>query len=169
VALADLLPYFQIVGQVALVVGAFFAGYQLLQVRRHRKEQTSLQIVTSFTTQEFRDAFARVYALPLGASPEDVKGASPDMEKAAATVMMTFEMLGVLVFHRMVPLETLDQAIGGFLRESWRRLEAYVRWKRNVLESPRWGEWYQWLAEHASVSRRREAGAYEVFREWRPE
>jgi hypothetical protein len=163
---ADALPYFQVAGQSALVLGAIFAVYQLLQVRRHRNEQMSLQIVTSFTTDEFRHAFARIYSLPLGASAEDVR--SSDMEDAATTVMMAFEMLGVLVYNRMIPLDTLDQAIGGFLRESWRRLQKYVEWKRVQVQSTRWGEWYQWLAEHLTTNPRREAGAYEIFRNWTP-
>ena len=164
----QVLPYFQLMGQVALMAGASFAAYQLIQYERTRKHQANLQTVTSFTTQEFRTAFAKVYTLPMGATDADVREAGPAMEDAATSVMMTFEMLGVLVFNRMVPVETLDQAMGGFLRESWRRLENYVLWKRREVQSPRWGEWYQWLFEHLSVNPRREAGAYEVFREWTP-
>lgn len=167
-AVSDLLPYFQLAGQVSLVVGAAFAFYQLLQVERSRKESGALQTVTSFNTQEFRDAFAKVYTLPLGASPQHVRDAGRDMEEAATTVMMTFEMMGVLVHSRMVPIETVDQAIGGFLRESWRRLEPYVQWKRAEVQSVRWGEWYQWLYEHLAVNPRRQVGAYEAFKDWKP-
>lgn len=165
-AAADVLPYFQLVGQVALVAGASFAGYQLWQLERNRRQAVDLQIVTGFNSHEFRTAFARIYELPLGASAEDVRS-SEGMEQAATTVLMTFEMLGVLVYHRRVSLPTLDQAIGGFLRESWRRLEKWVTWKRHALPSPRFGEWYQWLFEHVPVNARREKGAYEVFRGWK--
>ena len=37
------------------------------------------------------------------------------METAAGTVMMTFETLGVLVHNRVVPIDLVDQVIGGFL------------------------------------------------------
>jgi hypothetical protein len=163
----DYLPYFQLAGQISLVVGATFAFYQLLQVERGRREQTALQTVTSFNTQAFRDAFAKVYTLPLGASAEQVRAAG--LEDAATAVMMTFEMMGVLVHSRMVPVETVDQAIGGFARESWRRLEAYVKWKRETVQSTRWGEWYQWLFEQLARNPRRTMPAYEAFRAWKPE
>lgn len=127
-AVPEVLPYFQLAGQIALVVGAFFAAYQLLQVQRNRRDQGNLQIVTSFNTEEFRDAFANVCALPLSATGDDVRSGGAEMERAAATIMMVFEMLRVLVFNRMIQLGTLDQAMGGFLRESWRRLETYVEW-----------------------------------------
>lgn len=165
----EILPYFQLAGQISLVIGAGFGGYQLLQVERGRREQTALQTVTSFNTQEFRDAFAKVYTLPLGASAEMVRESGPEMEAAATTVMMTFEMMGVLVHSRMVPIETVDQAIGGFSRESWRRLENYTKWKRNAVQSVRWGEWYEWLVDRLSHNPRRTTGAYDAFRDWQPE
>ncbi len=165
----DYLPYFQLAAQIGIVVGTLFAGYQIIMAERGRREQAAIQTVTAFNTQEFRDAFAKIYTLPLGASAQHVRDAGADMEDAATTIMMTFEMMGVLVHSRMVPIETVDQAIGGFLRESWRRLEKYVAWKRAEVQSVRWGEWYQWLFEHLAVNPRRAIGAYEAFRSWQPE
>ncbi len=164
---AELLPYFQLVGQVSLVVGAAVAVYQLMQLRQTRHQEAALQVITSLQTQEFRDAFNLVNDLPLAAPPEQVR-ADPRVETAAGTIMMTFETLGVLVHSRVVPIELVDQVIGGFLRESWRRLQPYTEWKRKAIGSARWGEWYQWLFEHLAANPRRQVGAYEVFREWRP-
>lgn len=167
-AATDYIPYFQIASYTAIVVSVCFAGYQLWRAEMHRKASASLQTVTAFNTSEFRNAFARIYTLPLAASADQVRAAGPQMEEAATAVMMTFEMMGVLVYNRMVPIETVDQAIGGFARESWRRLQPYVDWKRSEVGSPRWGEWYQWLYEHLATNPRRSRGAYEEFRAWKP-
>lgn len=167
--ITDYLPYFQLAAQIGIVVGTLFAGYQIIAAERSRREQVALQTVTAFNTQEFRIAFAKIYSLPIGATAQQVRDAGSDMEEAATAVMMTFEMMGVLVHSRMVPMETVDQAIGGFLRESWRRLEKYVAWKRGEVQSVRWGEWYQWMFEHLATNPRREKGAYETFRDWQPE
>lgn len=164
---SEVLPYFQILGQIALVVGAAVAVYQLLQLRRSRHQEAALQVITSLQTQEFRDAFNLVNELPVGATSEEVRAKGPEMDDAVGTVMMTFETLGVLVHGRIVPIELVDQVIGGFLRESWRRLESYVKWKRAAIGSARWGEWYQWLYEHLATNPRRQQGAYEVFRDWK--
>lgn len=164
---SDVLPYFQLVGQVALVVGAAVAVYQLMALRQTRHQEAALQVITSLQTQEFRDAFNLVNELPLGATADQVRQ-DARVETAAGTIMMTFETLGVLVHSRVVPIELVDQVIGGFLRESWRRLEPYTMWKRKAIGSARWGEWYQWLFEHLAVNPRRQQGAYEVFREWNP-
>jgi hypothetical protein len=165
---ADVLPYFQLVGQAALVVGAAVAVYQLVQLRQTRHQEAALQVITGINTQEFRNAFNAVNELPIGASAQQVRDAGPAMEAAAGTVMMAFESLGVLVHNRVVPVDLVDQVIGGFLRESWRRLEQYVHWKRKALGYARWGEWYQWLFEHLAQNPRRAVGAYEAFKDWEP-
>ena len=165
---AHLLPYFQLVGQVALVVGAAIAVYQIIQVRQSQRQAAALQVISGLNTQEFRSAFNHVNDLPIGASAEQVRDGGHDLETAAGTVMMTFETLGVLVHNRVVPIDLVDQVIGGFLRESWRRLEGYVLWKRKAIGYARWGEWYQWLFEHLAQNPRRAEGAYEAFKEWKP-
>jgi hypothetical protein len=164
----ELLPYFQLVGQVSLVVAAGVAVYQLLQLRQRRSHEEALQVITGLNTTEFRTAFNLVNELPLGATPQQVRDAGPAMEHAAGAVMMTFETLGVLVHNRVVPIDLVDQVIGGFLRESWRRLGNYVEWKRKAIGYARWGEWYQWLFEHLATDQRRAEGAYTAFKDWKP-
>jgi hypothetical protein len=165
---SEVLPYFQLVGQVALVVGAAVAVYQLIALRQSQRQEAALRVITGLNTEEFRHAFNAVNDLPLGATAEQVRDAGPAVETAAGTVMMTFETLGVLVHNRVVPIDLVDQVIGGFLRESWRRLENYVAWKRKAIGYARWGEWYQWLFEHLATDKRRAEGAYTAFREWKP-
>lgn len=164
----EILPYFQLVGQVSLVVAAGVAVYQLLQLRQRRQHEEALHVITGLNTVEFRTAFNLVNELPLGASAQQVRDAGPQMESAVGTVMMTFETLGVLVHNRVVPIDLVDQVIGGFLRESWRRLGNYVDWKRKAIGYARWGEWYQWLFEHLAQNPRRAEGAYTAFKDWEP-
>lgn len=167
-AIPDALPYIQFFGQVALIAAAFFAGYQLLLHRRERKDLAAKDLLTSMQTQEFRSAYATIWALPLQADPEAVEAHGPDVEQAAVTVAMTFESIGVMVHNRIIPLEAVDQFIGGFLRESWRRLQPFIQEQRRRLGAPRYAEWYQWLAERVeSDRRRRTVPAYEAFADWR--
>lgn len=164
----DYLPHIQFFGQVALIAAAMFAGYQLVAHRRERADAHALQVLTRLQTPEFLSAYARVWTLPLDATREDVRAAGPEVESAVDTVMMTFESLGVMVHNRLVPLELVDQVIGGFLRESWRRTRGHWLARREEVGSRRLAEWYQWLAEHLAVETRRSRGAYDAFRDWRP-
>jgi hypothetical protein len=167
-AVADVLPYFQLGAQLALIAGASFAGYQLLLHRRERNEQRALDVLTKLQGPEFQRAYTQVWDLPLAATPEAVRAGGREMEDAVETVALTFESLGVMAYHRIVPLAVVDNVIGGFLRESWRRVGPYVKWKREQLGAPRWAEWYEWLADRVQAGRRRRTtGAYEAFRDWK--
>ncbi len=164
----ELLPYFQLASQSALVIAAGFAAYQFLLLRRQREENNALTVLTRLQDGEFRAAYTRVWELPLEAPPETVREGGPEVQDAIETVAMTFESLGVMVYNRIVPIDVVDQVIGGFLRESWRRAQPFILWKREQVGSRRYAEWYQWLAEHLAVETRRSRGAYDVFRKWRP-
>lgn len=166
--IAEVLPYMQLFAQLALVAGAFFAGYQLIMHRRERDEHAALEVLTRLQSSEFRRAFGHIWSLPLGATPQDVKEGGTEIEEAVNTVVMTFETMGVMVHNRIVPIDMVDQVIGGFLRESWRRLEPFVQARRKERETRRYAEWYQWLFEHLDRGHRRGVGAYEAFRDWRP-
>ncbi len=164
-AVTDYLPYAQFAAQFALIAGAFFAGYQFLLTRRQREDEAALGVLTNLQDGDFRVAYATVWTLPIGASPQQVE---EEAEEAANCVIMTFESLGVMVHSRIVPLDVVDQVIGGFLRESWRRLEPAIQERRRALGAPRYAEWYQWLAEQAEVRRkRRTVPAHEAFKAWR--
>ncbi len=164
----DILPYFQLVSQIALVFGALFAGYQFLLHRRELAEGNALQVLTRLQSPEFQHAYTMVWELNVDATAEDWDDAGREYKDAAETVAMTFETIGLMVFNRMVPLDIVDQVIGGFLRESWRRTDTYFAAKRQRLGNPRIAEWYQWLAEQVDVKKRRRSdGAYKVFKNWK--
>ncbi len=166
--LAQYLPTIQFFGQIALILGATFAGYQFLLHRRDRDEQNAIQVLTRLTSSEFRQAYAKVWELPLGATAQDVLDGGDEMRAAVDNVAMTFEMMGIMVHKRMVPIDTVDQVIGGFLRESWRRLAPYIQLQREQYGNRRIAEWYQWLAEHLAHDERRSVGAYSAFKNWKP-
>lgn len=166
--IGEALPYVQFVAQIALVFAAAFAGYQLILHRRERGEQAALDVLTRLQSSDFQHAYTHVWDLPLEASPEVVRAGGKEMEQAIETVAFTFESLGVMVYNRIVPLHVVDDVIGGFLRESWRRVGPYVAWKRQHLKAPRWAEWYEWLAVRVDAGRsRRTVGAYEAFADWK--
>lgn len=167
-SVVELLPYFQLVSQTALVMAAGFAGYQFLLHRREREENNALTVLTRLQDAEFRNAYTQIWELPLEASVDAVMKRGKSMEDAIEVIAMTFESLGVMVHNRIVPIDQVDQVIGGFLRESWRRTGPYILWKRKQVGSKRYAEWYQWLAEHVAVQTRRSRGAYDIFKRWKP-
>ena len=79
---------------------------------------------------------------------------------------------GYAVFARMVPLNVVDELLGGTVRVAWRKLRGYVEYERERAGSQKNWEWFQWLAEqidrHSKARTSLTLGAHEAYRDWRP-
>lgn len=80
-----------------------------------------------------------------------------------------FESLGVLVYHRLLPLHLVDHLCGGYVRASWKRIKPLVLAQRKGLGAT-FGEWYQWLAERIEEypAPGKDIGAPVAFKGWKP-
>src|SRR5205823_11984743 len=88
------------------------------------------------------------------------------------SIACILESLGYAVFARMVPLNVVDELLGGTLRVAWRKLHGYVEYERERAGSQKNWEWFQWLAEqsdrHSKARTSLTLGAHDAYRDWRP-
>jgi hypothetical protein len=111
-----------------------------------------------------------VFALPDGAGAADVEG-RPDVRGSVDAVCITYEALGYAAFRRLVPLDVVDDRVGGAVRVSWRKLGPYAERCRTQSGSRKTWEWFQWLAERIEGHLRsldEVEGAHVRHRDWPP-
>jgi hypothetical protein len=112
-----------------------------------------------------------VQAIPEGSTAAKIE-ADPRVLEAAQSIGLILEGLGYTVFARMVPLNVVDELMGGTVRVAWRKLRPYVEYERERAGSQRTWEWFQWLAEqlerHGTARTSLTVGAHEAYRDWRP-
>lgn len=144
--LAPLLPYATL---LAVVVTIIFGVATVLHGRRLRYLTVAVGLVESIQTDAFTHAMERILELPERADP-DLVLADREAVHAAYVVGHVFESLGVIVFHRLLPLDIVDELVGGYLRASWARLSPYVARRRATL-GPTFAEWFEWLALRAQA------------------
>ena len=151
---------------VAVLVAATFGTLTLRQWQRTRYLTAAAELVHTIQTPEFTRAIGLVMQLPEGADAGAVKS-DPDRVVAVHAVAHVFESLGVLVFHRLLPLHLVDHLLGGYLRASWRRLKPYVEARRTEV-GVMFGEWFQWLAERMDEDPvpGKDVGAPTAHRSW---
>lgn len=136
--------------------------------QRTRYLTTAVQLV-----QTIQDAtFSRSIQLIMRLHEEsDAVGIASDVEtlEAAYVVSHAFESLGIMVFHRLLPIYLVDQLVGGYVRSSWSRLQPYTLERRKTL-GPTFSEWFQWLAERLvemPATPESTVGAARAHRDWR--
>ena len=159
----------EILSAIIVLGGVAFAVIQIRQFRRQRLESASVELVRSFQSADFNRAFTLLLDLPEGSSASELRQRGADTETQAMILSTTFESIGVLVYNRILPLEIVEQLIGGTVVSFWEKLRGWVTTLREEQGRADTHEWFQWLAEQLQ---RRSASqssppAYEAHRQWR--
>lgn len=153
---------------VTIIVAVVFGTLQIRQMRKTRALFTVNELVHAIQTPAFSQSVRLVLTLPDRADPQRIVN-DPEMTGAVTSLGHVYESLGVLVFHRILPLHLVDDLMGGYIRHSWLKLEPYIEWRRKEL-GVSYSEWTQWLAEqlleHPSPGK--ELGAHIAHRGWKP-
>jgi hypothetical protein len=159
----------QVATLIAVVAGLAFGVMEVRRASRERKDKGALDVLSLAINSDHIEASYAILELPPNAPPELVSG-SPNVRRAANTLMVQYEYLGNLVFQHIVPLETLDLLVGGIIRASWARLRPYIEEQRTEKSIPNMAEWFQWLAERLELYGRPEKarGTHIAFKDWRP-
>ena len=136
----------EIFGAFVVVGGLGFGVIQLQHYRQQRRETAAIELLRSFHNPEFSRSLRAVLALPKGVRKCDVGERRAEEQNAIMVVVLTFESIGVMVFRGIVPLEMVNQLLGGVCVESWARLNRYMEDSRAASDRKTMGEWFQWLA-----------------------
>jgi hypothetical protein len=131
---------------VAVIVAVIFGVMELRRGARDRRERAAVEVVRSVQTNESFRAVGRILNLPDDADPELIRS-DPTLFEAAMLVYFACEMLGSIVFERVVELHTLDRMVGGWVRGTWVRLRRWIESERKQDRNANVGEWWQWLYE----------------------
>ena len=160
----------EVFGAFVVVGGLAFGVIQMQHYRQQRRETAAIELLRSFQNPEFSRSLRAVLALPKEVRKGDLGKCSDDAQDAIMVVVLTFESIGVMVFRNIVPLEMVNELLGGVCVESWTRLNQYMQDSRAESNRKTIGEWCQWLAERLDEHHKRygRPPAYEQYRGWRP-
>lgn len=156
----------QFATSIAVIVAVIFGVLQIRHMAKTREIFSSAELVHAMRTPEFTESIGRIGQLPDGADPELVRR---DALAAAQHVGHVIESLGVLVYHRILPLHLVDDLIGGYVRMGWKKLAPFVEARRKEY-GVYYGEWMQWLAERLGQypSPGKSEGAHLAHKDWTP-
>lgn len=159
----------QIATLVTIIAGVVFGVMEVRRESRARKDKGALDVLSIAVSPEHIEASYAILELPENARPELV-AKSPELKRAANTLMVQYEYLGNLVYQRIVPLKTLDLLVGGIIRASWKRLRPYIEEQRNEKNLPNVAEWFEWLAERLDEYglAGKALGTHVAFKDWKP-
>lgn len=158
----------QALGGVAVAAALVFGLAQIRQFRQQRRDALAVELMRSIQDTEFTRSLRVVLTLPMNASAADVRARGEAFEDAAWALGAKYETLGYLVFRGVMPIELVEELVGGVGVHLWARLRPWALAVREEQAQPLLLEWFQWLAERLeSRSRTNAIPAYERHRDWR--
>ena len=159
-----------LVSTIAIVGSLLFAAVQIRDGQRERSRDAQMVLANSFATPAFMDAMYAVLDLPDDLSRVELIEHLKGHESRVWYWLGAMEGLGLLVFHRAVAMELVDQAYAGPIMISWRKLSRYCTDRRDEAGREAQHEWFQWLAERIAEYevRTNRAPAQIEHRDWVP-
>ncbi|MFN0149528.1 MAG: hypothetical protein ACKVU1_02320 [bacterium] len=162
--------------QVAQIAAPFVVGggivlgiVQLREFQRQRRAAAAVELVHSFRNVEFNKALRIIWAIPDSETATALRARGTECEEAAILVGTTVEVVGVLVYRRVVPIEIVDDLMGDAIVGFWPKLRDWVEAMRREQDRESVYEWFQWLVDRLETrERRRTRGAHSLFSEWQP-
>jgi hypothetical protein len=145
--LSDLANFVEILGVLALVFGILFGLKQLRQHRNQRRDLAFFECARSFEDEDFTEAYRLLSDLPPGRTKAQIAELGERYESAALRVGIKFETTGMLVHRGVIPIDALEDLVGGAALTIWNILEPWVEDTRTARAHPSFLEWYQWLVE----------------------
>jgi len=146
-SLSDIANIVEIVGILVIVFGLIFGLIQLKQNRAQRRDLAIFECAHSFEDEDFTEAYRLISELPTGMSKAQLDELDEKYESAAVRVGMKFETVGLLVHRGVIPIDVMEDLVGGAALTIWRVIEPWVEETRIHRSHPTFWEWYQWLVE----------------------
>lgn len=141
------LPFIlDIISTAAILIAIGFGLLELRHYHLSRKRDSALYILNSYQTVEFLHGTWTILSIPDGLTKEQIEQRVGDEIKDVYLVMSTWERIGILVFHKEVSMDLVDDAYSGTITISWQKLEGYVSGMRKEFQRETIFEWFQWLA-----------------------
>jgi hypothetical protein len=159
----------QVLGALAVLTAIIFGVTQIHQFRQQRRDALAVELMRSIQDTEFTRSLRMLLALPHETSAAQFRAHGPAIEDAAWSLCAKYETLGYLVYRGIMPIQLVEELVGGVGVHLWHRLRPWAEAVRVEQNQPLLLEWFQWLAERLEDRKRPQAvPAHERLKQWTP-
>ena len=167
----DLSTLANLINAIAVTAGVIFAAIQIREYRQSRQRDSMAALVRSFQTPSFSHALRRVSSLPDKVAREQITSLlGPDGEDHIYSLLTSWEALAILLYHKEVTLDLVDDFFSGPIIVTWQKLSRYIEETRVEANRETYFEWVQWLAERMleRESKTPAVPAHIAHKDWKP-
>lgn len=136
-----------IISSIAVFAAIIFGITQINQFRQQRRDTAAVELVRSVQDSEFTNGFRLIHPLPDDISAADFKALGTEYIAHALAIGMKYESIGLMVFKGVIPIEIVEELVGGVAITFWGKLSPWIEEMRVKQSADFVFEWFEWLVD----------------------
>ena len=165
----SLQDWLSLISTIAIVMALVFAGVQVREANRARRDQASVALLQSAQGDSWTHSMDSISRIPPGLDAPQVDAQGEAAHAALVDFAVRLESIGYMVFAKLVTLDMVDDLLGGVILMFWARAQGWVVRERVRTGNGKLFEWCEWLADRVAERRalRGHEPAHIKHRGWR--
>ncbi len=141
---------FDFVTMIAVVTGVIYGAIEIHNFSEEHESEAIFRLFEIGESETYSNALTFVRNLPDTATFVHLDSLIKNNEAAVRYLGTTWEGLGLLIYHRQIPLPWVDALYGGPILLSWNKLKPWIGEHRRTDNRLYLYEWFEWLADRLS-------------------
>ena len=158
----------EIIGAGSIVTGLIVGWVQIRHLRTQQRNAIAINLAQTFYDRDLAAAITLLQHVPDGVSRSQLQAMGEEYERAAVTVVTSFETMGLLAFKRIAPIDLVLDLAGGIVSVMCIKLRVWQQELRDEQQQPSWGEWFEWLGDQAMKLKTASKPAHIQHKNWKP-
>src|SRR5947209_1247646 len=138
----DFTSALNLVSTVTLIGALIFTGMQVRAANRARREQAAVTVIETAALSDNSARFLELLSeIPEGASATVIDSLDADTRRQIFLFGLRVEVIGYMVFHRLVDVQTVNDLAGGAILSFWLRAKEWSIERRKRTGHAEFLEW----------------------------
>ena len=143
----DFASALNLVSAVTLIGALVFTGLQVRAANRARREQAAVTVIQTAALSENSARFLELLSeIPQGAPAKVIDDLDADTRRQIFLFGLRVEVIGYMLFHGLVDVQTVNDLAGGAILSFWSRVKNWSGERRKRTGHDEFLEWCEWLA-----------------------
>ena len=142
----DFASALNLVSTVTLIGALVFTGLQVRAANRARRDQAAVTVIQTALSENSVRILELFSEIPKGASAAVIDNLDAETRRQVIQFGLRLEVMGYMVFHGLVDVQTVNDLAGGVVLSFWSRMKNWSEERRKRTGHDEFLEWCEWLA-----------------------
>src|SRR5207245_3858119 len=136
-----------LVSTITLIGALVFTGLQVRAANRARRDQAAVTVIEAAALSEISARFLELLSeIQEGALAVAIENLDAETKRQIFLFGLRVEVIGYMVFHGLVDVQTVNDLAGGAILSFWSRAKNWAEERRKRTGHDEFLEWCEWLA-----------------------